>query len=98
MCLALVIGNIIGSGVFLLPAVLAPFGWNAVGGWIFTIAGVLTIVAVLGRLAHALPDADGPHGYTTAAFGARAAFLIGYSYWISIWIGVTLKIPALLAR
>ena len=87
MCLALVIGNMIGSGVFLLPASLAPFGWNAVFAWVFTIAGVLTLVTVLGRLARALPDADGPHGYTTMAFGQLPAFLIGYSYWISIWIG-----------
>jgi basic amino acid/polyamine antiporter, APA family len=87
MCLALVIGNMIGSGVFLLPASLAPFGWNSVFGWLFTIAGVLTIVAVLGQLARALPGADGPYGYTLAAFGPRVAFLIGYSYWISVWIG-----------
>jgi basic amino acid/polyamine antiporter, APA family len=87
MCLALVIGNMIGSGVFLLPAALAQYGWNAVFGWIFTIGGVLTIVAVLGRLARALPNADGPYGYTLAAFGPKTAFLIGYSYWISVWIG-----------
>jgi basic amino acid/polyamine antiporter, APA family len=87
MCLALVIGNMIGSGVFLLPASLAPFGWNAVFGWLFTIGGVLTIVAVLARLAKALPGVDGPYGYTLAAFGPRIAFLIGYSYWISVWVG-----------
>jgi basic amino acid/polyamine antiporter, APA family len=87
MCLALVMGNMIGSGVFLLPASLAPFGWNAVFGWIFTICGVLTIVAVLARLTRALPGVDGPYGYTLAAFGPRTAFLIGYSYWISVWVG-----------
>jgi basic amino acid/polyamine antiporter, APA family len=87
MCLALVIGNMIGSGVFLLPASLAPFGWNAVFGWLFTIGGVLTIVAVLARLAKAHPGVDGPYGYTLAAFGPRIAFLIGYSYWISVWVG-----------
>jgi basic amino acid/polyamine antiporter, APA family len=87
MCLALVIGNMIGSGVFLLPAALAPFGWNGVFGWLFTIGGVLTIVAVLARLARALPGVDGPYGYTLAAFGPRVAFLIGYSYWISVWVG-----------
>jgi basic amino acid/polyamine antiporter, APA family len=87
MCLALVIGNMIGSGVFLLPASLAPFGWNAVFGWLFTIGGVLTIVAVLARLARALPGVDGPYGYALAAFGPRIAFLIGYSYWISVWVG-----------
>ena len=34
--IALVMGNMIGSGVFLLPASLAPYGWNAVGGWALT--------------------------------------------------------------
>ena len=87
MCLALVMGNMIGSGVFLLPAALAPFGWNSVVGWLFTVAGVLAIVVVLGRLAKAMPGADGALGYTRAAFGPLPAFLIGYSYWISIWVG-----------
>ena len=41
MTLALVVGNFIGSGVFLLPAQLAPYGWNALFGWILTIAGAL---------------------------------------------------------
>jgi len=48
-------GNMIGSGVFLLPASLAPFGWNAVGGWIATIAGALVLAWVFARLAHTLP-------------------------------------------
>jgi basic amino acid/polyamine antiporter, APA family len=87
MCLALVIGNMIGSGVFLLPTALAPFGYNVIGAWIFTILGVLTIVVVMGRLARILPDADGPYGYTLAAFGPQTAFMIGYSYWISVWVG-----------
>ncbi len=86
-CLALVMGNMIGSGVFLLPAALAPYGWNAVPGWAFTILGVLALVTVLGRLARAMPDADGPYGYVLASFGALPAFLIGYSYWISVWVG-----------
>lgn len=41
---ALVMGNMIGSGVFLLPASLAPFGWNAVLGWLVTSAGTLVLV------------------------------------------------------
>ena len=36
-CLALVIGNTIGTGIFLLPAALAPFGWNALYGWAITV-------------------------------------------------------------
>ena len=55
MCVALVMGNMIGSGVFLLPASLAPFGWNAVAGWALTIAGALALAAVLARLTVAFP-------------------------------------------
>src|SRR3546814_17938744 len=43
MGIALVMGNMIGSGVFLLPASLAPFGWNGVAGWAITIAGELAL-------------------------------------------------------
>ena len=61
MCTALVIGNMIGSGVFLLPASLAPFGWNATFGWLLTIAGTLALAVVFARLAKALPHAGGPY-------------------------------------
>jgi basic amino acid/polyamine antiporter, APA family len=87
MCMALVMGNMIGSGVFLLPAALAPFGWNAVGGWILTIAGALAIALCLARLTRALPDVDGPHGFTRTAFGDLPALLVTYGYWVSLWVG-----------
>ena len=73
MCLALVVGNMIGSGIFLLPATLAPFGLNAVIGWIVTIAGSLCLAAVLAALARALPDLAGPYDYIRVAFGSPPA-------------------------
>ena len=88
MCLALVMGNMIGSGVFMLPASLAPYGWNAVPGWLLTIGGALTIALSLARLTRALPEADGPHGFVRAAFGDLPAFLITWSYWVSVWVGI----------
>ncbi len=87
MCTALVVGNMIGSGVFLLPASLAPFGWNAVLGWVVTIMGALAIAFVFARLAQALPQAGGPYAYTHAAFGAGAGFAVAWTYWLSIVIG-----------
>lgn len=87
MCLALVVGNMIGSGVFMLPASLAPLGWNGVFGWIVTIAGALCLAAVFARLAQALPHAGGPYAYTRAAFGPLVAFMVAWSYWISLWVG-----------
>ena len=87
MCLALVIGNMIGSGVFLLPASLAPFGWNGVFGWILTIAGALCLAYVFARLSRFFPKAGGPYAYTREAFGAFPAFLVAWSYWVSLWVG-----------
>jgi basic amino acid/polyamine antiporter, APA family len=88
MCVALVMGNMIGSGVFLLPASLAPYGWNAVAAWGITISGAMTLAYVLARLTTALPDHRGPIGFVTHAFGAVPGFLVGWIYWVSIWTAV----------
>lgn len=96
MCVALVMGNMIGSGVFLLPASLAPFGWNGVAGWAVTIAGALALALVLARLTLAYPDAGGPVGFVNRAFGRTPSFLIGFSYWVSIWTAnVTIAVAAI---
>ena len=81
-------GNMIGSGVFLLPASLAPFGWNGVIGWVATIAGALVLAWLLAKLTRAHPAANGPMGFVGDAFGAVPAFLIGWVYLISIWTAV----------
>jgi APA family basic amino acid/polyamine antiporter len=88
MCVALIMGNMIGSGVFLLPASLAPFGWNAVAGWVLTIGGALALAFVLAQLTKALPNAGGPTGFVAKAFGPVPSFLIGWVYWVSIWLAV----------
>jgi APA family basic amino acid/polyamine antiporter len=87
LCLVLVIGNCIGSGIFLLPAQLAPFGWNAVFGWAFTIAGALCLAFVFARLTAAMPLAGGPYAFVQEAFGPIPAFAVAWSYWIAIWVG-----------
>jgi APA family basic amino acid/polyamine antiporter len=86
MCLALVVGNMIGSGVFLLPATLAPYGLNAMIGWVLTIGGSMCLAIVLAALARALPEAAGPYDYVRTAFGAPPAFFVMWSYWISTWV------------
>lgn len=85
MCLALVIGNMVGSGVFLLPRDLAPLGWNSVYGWLATIAGVFCLAIVLTRLARGRADSCGAFSYPAAAFGPGTGFVVAWSYWISCW-------------
>ncbi|MGY4398679.1 APA family basic amino acid/polyamine antiporter [Sphingomonas sp. UYAg733] len=86
-CLALVMGNMIGSGVYLLPATLAPLGWNGMIGWMVTIGGALCLAFVFARLGAKLPIAGGPYAFTQAAFGPAAGFAVAWSYWVLIWAG-----------
>lgn len=87
MCVALVVGNTIGSGVFLLPASLAPYGLNSVIAWGFTSAGALLLAVVFASLSRSFPAAGGPYGYVKSAFGPLTAFLMVWGYWISVWVG-----------
>jgi APA family basic amino acid/polyamine antiporter len=87
MCLALVIGNMIGSGVFLLPASLAPYGLNSIFGWLMTAAGSVLLAIVFARLARVYPNAAGPYVYPRVAFGEAAGFLTAWGYWMAIWVG-----------
>lgn len=87
MAVSLVVGNMIGSGAFLLPATLAPLGWSSIGGWLLTIAGGVCLAAVFCWLVRAMPQEGGPYVYTRAAFGPLVGFTVTWSYWISLWIG-----------
>lgn len=87
MCTALVVGNMIGSGIFLLPATLAPYGWNSIFGWVMTIGGGILLAIVFAALSRNFPKAGGPYAFTQEAFGPAAGFLVAWSYWISIWVG-----------
>ena len=85
MCTSLIVGNVIGMGIFLMPAALAPFGANAFLGWGVTVVGCLFIAITFANFARLLPGEDGPYGYTRRAFGNGAAFFVMWCYWVSIW-------------
>lgn len=87
MCVALVVGNSIGSGVFLLPASLAPYGLNSLLAWLFTATGAVLLALLFSQLSRAHPQAGGPYAYTRLAFGPFLAFIVAWGYWISIWVG-----------
>jgi len=87
MCTALVTGNMIGSGVFLLPASLAPYGALSLLGGLFTASGAVVLALVFARLSRIVPRAGGPYAFTRAGFGDFAGFLVAWGYWISIWAG-----------
>jgi APA family basic amino acid/polyamine antiporter len=61
MAVALVMGNMIGSGIFLLPSSLAPYGGLSIVGWVVSAAGALALALVFARLARLSPAAGGPY-------------------------------------
>ena len=84
----IVVGNMIGSGIFLLPASLAPFGALSLAGWLISGAGSVLLALVFARLARLDPAAGGPYAYTRRIFGDFAAFSVAWGYWISIWVSL----------
>jgi APA family basic amino acid/polyamine antiporter len=84
---ALVIGNMIGSGVFLLPASLAAFGGISIVGWLFTAVGAFLLALVFARLGRAYPETGGPYAYSRRAFGDFVGFQTAWGYWLAAWIG-----------
>lgn len=81
---SLVVGNMIGSGIFILPAALAPFGGISFLGWIASGLGALAVAAVFGRLSKLVPKTGGPYIFPREGFGRFAGFLSGFGYWISV--------------
>lgn len=84
---ALVAGNMIGSGVFMLPASLAAFGSIGILAWIVTAFGTMILALVFARLSRLLPRTGGPYAYCRAAYGDFIGFQVAYNYWIALWVG-----------
>ncbi|MBC7461300.1 MAG: amino acid permease [Thermoleophilia bacterium] len=87
MATALVIGNMVGSGVFLLPASLASIGPISIVAWVFTGAGAILLALVFGTLGRAYPRTGGPYAYSRRAFGDFIGFQTAWGYWIAAWAG-----------
>jgi basic amino acid/polyamine antiporter, APA family len=80
---SIVMGNMIGSGVFLLPASLAAYRGLSLAGWLVSAAGAMMLALVFARLSSQFPAAGGLYAYTRAAFGDTAGFLVAWGYWLS---------------
>jgi APA family basic amino acid/polyamine antiporter len=84
MTSALVVGTIIGSGIFMLPVSLAPLGRNVLIGWVISGVGVLCIAFALGRLSRL--SGDGIQANVEREFGPTIAFLVAWGFWVSNWV------------
>jgi arginine:ornithine antiporter/lysine permease len=88
--IALVVGSMIGGGIFSLPqnmAASADVGAVLIG-WVITAVGMLTLAFVFQTLANRKPDLDGGvYAYAKAGFGDYMGFSSAWGYWISAWLG-----------
>lgn len=87
---ALVVGSMVGGGIFSLPqniAASASAGATLIG-WLITGVGMLTLAFVFQTLANRKPELDGGvYAYAKAGFGDYMGFSSAWGYWISAWIG-----------
>jgi APA family basic amino acid/polyamine antiporter len=86
---AIVTGSQIGSGVFIAPATLAPYGLFGIAGWIISGLGALALALVFAELCARFPKTGGPHVFVLEAFGKHWAFFTGWTYWVVSFISTT---------
>ncbi len=84
-CTAIVVGNMVGSGFYLSPAAVAPYGSIAILVWALMGGGAICLGLTFAKLARLRPETGGPYAYTRIAYGDFPGFLIAWVYWISIW-------------
>jgi APA family basic amino acid/polyamine antiporter len=83
---SLVMGNMIASAMFMLPATLSTYGSISLIGWVVSGLGAICLALVFSWLSQLMPLANGgPYAYTREGLGDFAAFLVAWGYWLSIW-------------
>ncbi len=92
---ALVIGSVIGTGVFALPAALAPYGPISLVAFVLVTVGALALALTFGALSKRVPGSGGPYVYARDAFGDFGGFLNAWCYWITAWAGNAAIVVAL---
>lgn len=86
MTSAIVVGTVIGSGIFLLPVSLAPLGANAPIAWVISGIGAMCVAFALSRIVR--PEGGGLQSYIEAELGAAAGFVTTFSLWVSAWAAI----------
>lgn len=85
---ALVVGGIIGTGIFTAPAEVAPYGWVTYAAFAIVTAGSVLLALTFAALARRYSGGSGPaYGYARQSFGHFAGFLSAWGYWIQGWTG-----------
>src|SRR4249919_2967586 len=84
---ALIVGSIIGVGIFNLPTSLAGYGPITLVSMGLTTVGALALALLFAALSRRVPADGGPYAYARVGFGNRLGFANAWSYWITAWAG-----------
>lgn len=84
---ALVVGGIVGTGIFGIPAAVAGYGWLTVPAFVVVGVGSIAIALAFAQLVRRTERSGGPYRYADDAFGPFAGFLAAWTYWIQGWTG-----------
>jgi len=84
---SLVVGNMIGVGIFLLPSTLSNYGSISILGWVLTAAGALILAKIFSNFSKIIVSkSGGPYVYSKEGFGDFIGFLVAWGYWIACWV------------
>ena len=80
---SIAVGCAIGSGIFMMPTLLAPYGLIGFGGWLIAGAGSILVALTMSRLVRRIPKTGGPYVYANEGLGHFAGFIIAWTYWVA---------------
>ena len=84
---SLVVGTMIGSGIFLLPVSLAEFGIYGFVGWLLSALGAMVLAFTFANLSRWRTGLGGPYYYSREGIGDFPGFFVAWGYWVSVWVG-----------
>ena len=85
---AMAVGTMIGSGIFMMPAVLAPFGGLGLAAWLISGGAAMIFALTFAGLARRVQKPGGCYAYSHEGLGDFGGFLTAWGYWISVWIAL----------
>ena len=80
---SIAVGCAVGSGIFMMPTLLAPYGLIGFGGWLIAGAGSVLVALTMSRLVRRIPKTGGPYVYANEGLGHFAGFIIAWTYWVA---------------
>ena len=80
---SIAVGCAIGSGIFMMPTLLAPYGMLGLGGWLIAGGGSILVALTMAKLVKRIPKTGGPYVYVNEVLGSFPGFIIAWTYWVA---------------